>query len=216
MSLRAANQEEYLEQIYRLDSTGRVQLSALARTLDVKAPSVTEMCRTLSDKGLVIYEPHTGVSLTDAGRSQGAQLVRRHRLAERMLTDLVGLPWELAHDEACKFEHVISSEVERLLAQALPKTCPHGNPIDGEAAEAESLADLQPGAKGEVVRIEREETHVLRYLAQLGLVPGASVEVVNHAPFNGPLLIAVGDANYAVGRDIAERVMVKRERKDAA
>ncbi len=210
MGQRAEGQEEYLEQIYRLAPSGRVQLSGLARALDVSGPSVTEMCRTLADKGLVVYEPRYGVSLTDAGRSQAAQMVRRHRLAERMLTDLVGLPWELAHDEACKYEHVISDQVEHLLAGTLPSTCPHGNPIDGQAAQAKSLADLKPGTKGEVTRIEREETQMLRYLAQLGLVPGASVRVVNRAPLNGPLLVSVGDANYAIGRDVAERVMVRR------
>ena len=212
MSRSPAGQEEYLEQIYRLsgDGSGRVQLSTLARELDVKGPSVTEMCRTLAEKGLAVYEPRNGVSLTEQGRKQAAQLIRRHRLAERMLTDMVGLPWELAHDEACKYEHVISGKVEELLSEALPNTCPHGNPIDGKASPAEPLTELQPGMSGEVSRIEREETQMLKYLAQLGLVPGASVEVINQAPLNGPLLVAVGDANYAVGRDVAERVMVRR------
>ncbi|MGE5579947.1 MAG: DtxR family transcriptional regulator [Bacillota bacterium] len=205
-----AGQEEYLEQIYRLSPNGRVQLSALARALDVKGPSVTEMCRTLSDKGLVTYEPRSGVCLTDEGRKQASQMIRRHRLAERLLTDFVGLPWELAHDEACKYEHVISDQVEHLLAAALPATCPHGNPIDGQPAEAEHLSEMAPGTRGEVVRIEREESQVLKYLAHLGLVPGATVEVVNRAPMNGPFLVSVGDASYAIGCDVAERVMVRR------
>lgn len=211
MSERNISQEEYLEQLYRLAPEGLVPLSALARALEVKGPSVTEMCRTLAAKGLATYEPRRGVALTASGRRQAEQLIRRHRLAERMLTDLVGLPWERAHDEACKYEHVISDEVERLLAQSLPNTCPHGNPISGAAPDAEPLASLPAGTKAEVVRIEREETKVLRYLVQLGLVPGARVEVVSHAPLAGPLLIVVGDAHYAIGRDIAERVMVRRD-----
>lgn len=210
MGQRPEGQEEYLEQIYRISPKGQVPFSALTRALGVKGASVTEMCRNLSEKGLAVYEPRNGVSLTEEGRRQAAQLVRRHRLAERMLTDLVGLPWELAHDEACKYEHVISDRVEQLLADVLPATCPHGNPIDGEASEAEPLTELKPGSRGEVTRIEREETQMLRYLAQLGLVPGASVEVIDRAPLGGPLLISVGDANYAVGRDVADRVMVRR------
>ena len=101
-----AGQEEYLEHIYRLSPCGRVQLSTLARALDVKGPSVTEMCRTLAEKGLVVYEPRLGVSLTEDGRDQAAQMIRRHRLAERLLTDFVGLPWELAHDEEIGRAHV--------------------------------------------------------------------------------------------------------------
>lgn len=211
MSERIMGQEEYLEQLYRLAPHGRVQLGALARALAVKGPSVTEMCHTLADKGLATYEPRHGVSLTTAGRRAAEQLVRRHRLAERMLTDMIGLPWEQAHDEACKYEHVISDEVERLLVKALPDTCPHGNPISGEAHDGEPLAQLPAGTKAEVVRIEREETQLLRYLSQLGMVPGAVVTVVNHAPLGGPLLVLVGDANYAIGRDVAECVIVRRE-----
>ena len=210
MAQRPDGQEEYLEQIYRISPKGQVPFSALTRALGVKGASVTEMCRNLAEKGLAVYEPRNGVSLTEEGRKQAAGLVRRHRLAERMLTDLIGLPWELAHDEACKYEHVISAQVEQLLADALPKTCPHGNPIDGDAAEAEPLTELEPGTRGEVSRIEREETEVLRYLSQLGLVPGARVEVMDRAPLGGPLLISVGEANYAIGRDVAERVMVRR------
>lgn len=211
MSERVMGQEEYLEQLYRLAPQGRVQLSALARALAVKGPSVTEMCRSLADKGLATYEPRRGVSLTASGRRAAERLLRRHRLAERMLTDMVGLPWELAHDEACKYEHVISDEVERLLVKALPDTCPHGNPISGPALGGESLASLPDGAQGDVVRIEREESEMLRYLSQLGMVPGATVKVVSHAPLGGPLLIMIDDACYAVGRDVAERVIVRRD-----
>lgn len=210
MSEKIAGQEEYIEQLYRLAPHGRVQLSALARALGVKGPSVTEMCHTLATKGLAEYEPRHGVALTAAGRQAAEQLVRRHRLAERMLTDLIGLPWAQAHEEACKYEHVISDEVERLLIRALPDTCPHGNPINGTVDEGEPLSDLVAGTKAEVLRIEREETEVLRYLSQLGMVPGATVTVVSRAPLNGPLLVLVGDANYAIGRDVAERVIVRR------
>lgn len=211
MGQRLEGQEEYLEQIYRIDPDGRVPFSALTKALGVTGASVTGMCRNLADKGLVNYEPRSGVTLTEEGRRQAVQLIRRHRLAERLLTDLVGLPWELAHEEACKYEHVISDQVEELLANALPDTCPHGNPIHGEPSKAEPLTDFEPGGRGEVMRIEREESQMLKYLAQLGLVPGASVQVMDRAPLNGPLLISVGDANYAVGRDVAERVMVRRD-----
>lgn len=212
MSDHVAGQEEYLEHLYRLSPGGQVSLASLARSLSVKPPSVTEMCQALARKGLVVYVPRRGVTLTESGRGEGRRLVRRHRLAERLLTDMVGLPWEQAHEEACKYEHVIGDEVERLLAQALPTTCPHGNPIDDQPSGADGatpLTHLAPGAVGEVVRIEREETEVLRYLAQLGLIPGTSVRLINRAPFGGPVLLMIGDAHYAVSRDIAERVIVK-------
>lgn len=218
MTERIAGQEEYVEQLYRLSPSGQVALADLARRLAVKPPSVTEMCQALARKGLVEYAPRRGVTLTEAGRTQGRLLVRRHRLAERLLTDLVGLPWEQAHEEACKYEHIIDGDVERLLAESLPTTCPHGNPIDAPLtapADEQPLAALAPGASGAVVRIEREETEILRYLAQLGLVPGTRVRLVNRAPLGGPLLIMVGDAHYAISRDIAERVIVKEGETDA-
>jgi DtxR family Mn-dependent transcriptional regulator len=208
---RFESQEEYLEQIYRIDPVGQVPFSQLVKALGVRGPSVSEMCRNLAAKGLVQYTPRVGVALTDEGRKQARQLIRRHRLAERLLTDLIGLPWERAHDEACKYEHIMSEEVEQLLADALPNTCPHGNPIDGTAPSAEPLSCLELVTPAEVVRIEREESKVLKYLAQLGLVPGASVKVMDRAPLNGPLLISVGDAVYALGRDVADRVMVRRD-----
>jgi DtxR family Mn-dependent transcriptional regulator len=211
---RFESQEEYLEQIYRIDPAGRVPFSELVKALGVSGPSVSEMCRNLAAKGLVEYTPRVGVALTDEGRKEARKLIRRHRLAERLLTDLVGLPWERAHDEACKYEHIISEEVEELLAGAFPDTCPHGNPIDGidrTVPPAQPLTSLDLGAPAEVVRIEREESQVLKYLAHLGLVPGASVKVMDRAPLNGPLLISVGDANYALGRDVADRVMVRRD-----
>jgi len=208
---RFESQEEYLEQIYRISPEGRVSFSELVKALGVTAPSVSEMCRNLAAKGLVVYTPRVGVTLTDEGRNVARKLIRRHRLAERLLTDLVGLPWERAHEEACKYEHIMSDEVEELLAGSLPDTCPHGNPIDGEAVEAEPLTSLNLNVPAEVVRIEREESRILKYLAHLGLVPGASVRVLDRAPLNGPLLISVGDANYALGPEVADRVMVRRD-----
>ena len=205
MGQRLESQEEYLERIYRIDPVGRVPFSRLVKALGVRSPSVSEMCRNLAAKGLVVYTPRLGVTLTDEGRKQARQLVRRHRLAERMLTDLVGLPWERAHDEACKYEHIMSKEVEQLLADALPDTCPHGNPLDGALLIAEPSALWIWGLSAEFVRIEREESKVLKYLAQLGLVQDASVKVMDRAPLNGPLLISVGDANYARAVHIADR-----------
>jgi len=126
--------EEYLESIYKLNLRGgRVIAARLAEDLSVSAPTATEMLRRLRDAGYVRMGAEKEITLTDAGVAAAEVLVRRHRLSERLLTDILGMPWSRAHEEACKFEHVISPEVEARLARVLdnPSTCPHGNPIPG-------------------------------------------------------------------------------------
>ncbi len=141
--------------------------------------------------------------------------MRRHRLSERLLTDILGMPWSVAHDEACKFEHVISPEVEERLAKVLdyPTTCPHGNPIPGSSGEPEILArlsELPVGARGVLRCVVAEDEELLRYVEELGLVPGVKVEVVGYAPLRGPVCVSLGPgARVFVGLTAAERLLIK-------
>jgi len=172
----------------------------------------------LERQGLIEHEHYRGVRLTPRGRNAALTVVRRHRLSEKLLTDILHIDWSHAHDAACKLEHSLSAEVTNSLDKVLgrPRTCPHGNPIpteDGEITEEEGtqLSELKPGDKATVARIAEEKTEMLQYLATLGLFPGTQVSVQERAPFNGPLMVKVGSANYALSREIASLIWVTKE-----
>ncbi|MDZ4166774.1 MAG: metal-dependent transcriptional regulator, partial [Coriobacteriia bacterium] len=179
-------------------------------------PTVTATLRRLKTAGL-IERPDGGVTLTPDGRQAALDIVRRHRLAERFLVDALGLPWDEVHDEACQLEHALSPRVQEALETFLenPAVCPHGHPIpraDGTVAAQEGapLCESGSGATVEIVRVEDEDGELLSYLASLGMFPGTAVRVCDIAPFKGPLLVEVGDARYALGRDVAEKIVVSQ------
>jgi DtxR family Mn-dependent transcriptional regulator len=209
--------EEYLEAIYRLEKKrGYAKTMELARKLEVVPGSVTNTIEGLERRGLVIHKPYKGVKLTDKGRRIAANVLRKHRLAERLLTDILHLDWSEAHDAACKLEHAISPEIINPLENALghPKTCPHGNPIptnNGSIAEEESkpLTDLNSGEGGVVVKIADEKTNTLKILDSLGLTPGSYVEVEGKRSFTGPLDIHVEGKHHTVEQTVATHVHVK-------
>ncbi len=207
--------EEYLESIYKLDSRGvRVIAARLAEDLGVSPPTVTEMLRRLREEGFVSDDEGREVRLTPAGREAAEILIRRHRLSERLLTDILGMPWSQAHDEACKFEHVISPAVEESLARALdyPLTCPHGNPIPGADFVSEELIKLSEAPIGShvVLRcVEAEDEQLLSYVEELGLVPGALITVVGFAPLSGPVHVEVQARSVFVGLAASERLLVR-------
>lgn len=210
--------EEYIESLYKLEQKNAiVKPSMLAYDLNVSQASVTEMVKKLSDDGVVTQSHKSGIRLTQKGVRSAATVVRRHRLSERLLTDIIGIPFEEAHEEACKFEHVISPEVERNLDMVLsnPKTCPHGNPIPDIKGKTKDepmdrLSTLKPKQKGIIEKITEEGRDFLKYLATLGLMPQMEVEVEQVAPFDGPLLIKVSGASYAIGREVASKIWVKK------
>ncbi len=218
MTTRTQNVEEYLEAIFKLQlGADPVTVSRLAAELGVAAPSVSEMIGRLRTAGLV-EEPGEGhaITLTEVGRTEGASLVRRHRLSERFLVDYLGMPWDVVHEEACKFEHVLSPEVEARLAEQLgnPLTCPHGHAIPAEDGSLvpdplRPLSGLEPGDQAVIGCIAEEEAELLRYLASLGLLPDTPVTVESIAPFNGPLLVRVGGSQYALGREVTDKILVR-------
>lgn len=212
--MASATLEEYLEAIYKLAEHGEVRPTQLAETLGVSGPTVTATLKRLKAHGL-IERPDNRVVLTEEGRAGAIDIIRRHRLAERFLVDTLGLPWEDVHEEACVLEHALSTRVQAALERFLdnPTSCPHGHPIpamDGTvaAAEGDPLSAHVAGDKLRIVRVEDEDEGLLSYLASLGMYPGTAVEVCDVAPFQGPLMLQVGDARYALGRAVCEKIAV--------
>ena len=208
--------EEYLEAIFKLQRGDEsLTVRRLADELSVSPPSVSEMLARLRTAGLV-SPAEQGIALTAQGEAEGARLVRRHRLSERFLVDYLGMSWDAVHDEACKFEHVLSPEVEARLAEQLgdPRTCPHGHAIpdeDGSLTEEQlrPLSHFGAGEAGVIGCITEESADLLRYLGSLGLLPDTPVEVQSIAPFGGPLLVRVAGSEYALGREVAGKIMVR-------
>lgn len=218
----SATVEEYLESIYRLEEKkGSAKTGDLAKELDVTLGTITNTIENMEKQNLVIHKPYKGVRLTRKGRKLALDVVRRHRLSERLLTDILRLEWSKAHDAACKLEHAIADEdIIKPLEEALgkPKTCPHGNPIptaSGKVVEEKSelLTSLNLGEEGTIVKITDERPDLLQYLATLGLVPGANVQIEEKAPFNGPIMVKVMGASYALGRNVASVIWVKNHKK---
>ncbi len=214
--------EEYLEAIYKLAERGDARPSRIAEAMSVSAPTVTAALKRLKARGL-ITRPDGAVALTKSGRSEALSIIRRHRLAERLLVDVLGMPWEDVHEEACRLEHALSPKVQAALQAYLenPDVCPHGHPIpsaEGEVAlpTGEPLCDFGSGSDVEIVRIDEEDEGLLTYLASLGMYPGTHVKVCDVAPFQGPLMVEVGGSRYALGRDIAGKIVVDAPRVRAA
>jgi len=209
--------EEYLEAVHSLKEEGTPVIQArLAERLGRSAPSVSEMLDRLADEGYVRREGRT-VELTPKGSALAAKVVRRHRLAERLLVDVIGLEWHKVHEEAGRWEHVISDDVEARLVILLgdPATCPHGNPIPGSASAASAedqrpLADMTPGTR---VRLERisEDVEIdmgsLVYLDEHGFTPGATALVTSRGP-DGTLVLEVGASTVAFGSELSRRLYV--------
>jgi DtxR family Mn-dependent transcriptional regulator len=208
--------DEYLEAILELQEEGAKVIQArLADRLGVSAPSVSEMVRRLRADGYLEDSNERTLTLTPKGLDWATTIVRRHRLAERLLVDILGLPWHKAHIEACRWEHVISSDVEELIIAKLDGalTCPHGNPIPGMALSTIEVVPLSQTEKGQRIRLERvsEELEMdheaLLYLDQHGFIPGATGTVSTVAP-DQTRVLDVGDSTIAIGLALAGSLYV--------
>lgn len=223
MALQAAlseSVEEYLEAIRKLGKTpGGVSTSRLARRLGVAPASVTGMLRRLADLGLVTYQRYRNVTLTATGEQRADEVIRRHRLTERLLTDVLGVPLEEAHDEACRLEHAVSPALEGRIAEALggPTECPHGNPVDiGAEDRTLSLLEAPLNRSLVVVRLENEAPEVVRYLTGRKLLPGARVRVKEREPLDGSVVLEVEGEREVLGPQMAASVRVRRARRRGA
>ena len=209
--------EEYSETIFELEEDGIDVIQArIAERLEVSRPAVSEMVKRMTNEGLVKLDERSHISLTKEGRSLATTVVRRHRLAERFMTDILHLGWADAHQEAGRWEHVISPTVEAAMVQLLddPTTCPHGNPIPGtdylRPPSARPLAELQAGEEFTVVRIPEElefQEGQLDYLEDAGLVPGCAGTVLSMAP-DGTTTVSVDNTPVGVSGFAAERIVV--------
>ncbi len=213
--------EEYLETIYKLAERGTVRPTPIAEALGVSGPTVTATLKRLESRGL-ITRSEGDVLLTDEGRTVAVDIIRRHRVAERFLVDVLGLSWDEAHDDACRLEHALSPRVMHALEEFLdnPEVCPHGHPIpsaEGEIVPVEGvpLCDIESGDSTRILQVAEDDDAMLTYLGSLGMYPGTTVRVCEVAPFKGPLLIEVNGSTYALGRDIAERILVTAADRDA-
>jgi DtxR family Mn-dependent transcriptional regulator len=208
--------EEYLEAIHELEEEGTQVIQArLAERVGHSAPAVSETIRGLKADGYVTVEGRV-VHLTGKGRTRAESVVRKHRLAELLLTEIIGLPWHKAHVEACRWEHVISDEVEDRLVELLghPAACPHGNPIPGSGAPpVRDLVALSSIRGGQQVRLRRVTEQVeidleaLAYLAEAGFIPGADATVTSRGP-DGTLTLARGGYSFALGPVLAQQLFV--------
>ena len=215
MESRAA--QDYLKAIYDLQTEGgKAATSTLADRLRVAPASATLMVKRLAELELVSHTPYQGVALTEKGEKVALEVIRHHRLVERFLAEVLGVPWDEVHDEAERWEHVLSESVEGRIDAVLgyPTRDPHGAPIpalDGAIDRPHSvrMAELEPGQSGTVAEVSDHDPDLLRYLGALGLYPGVAVELLSAAPFDGPLTIRVDEQEHVLGRTAAAHVRVE-------
>jgi DtxR family Mn-dependent transcriptional regulator len=210
--------ENYAKAIYALEQRGEVTNNALAERLGVTPASASSMVKKLDELGLVEHVPYKGMKLTDSGRRVALEVLRHHRLLELYLAESLGVPWDRVHDEAEVLEHVLSEELEELIAAKLgnPTHDPHGDPIPTAALEIEeqptqALASLATGSTGVFVRVSDSDPDMLRYLAQLGITPGDRFEVVDRQPFGGPLFTRFDGMVHALGGELAAAMRVEAD-----
>lgn len=206
--------QEYLQTIYTLaDGGGPVVGARLAEFLGVSPAAVSEMLHRLDREGLVTLDARRSARLSATGRAIAERIARRHRLAERMLTDLLGYPWWKTHEEAERIEHAMSDEMEAHIARALgdPTTCPHGNPMPGVTpVPVRRIEELATTDEATVERIPDQFEHepgFLEYLDSVGLAPGASVRVMRMG--DDELRLRVDGVEHEVRRDVGRKVMVR-------
>ncbi len=208
--------EDYLKAIYQLaGESDKVATSRLAQRMACSAASVTNMVQKLSELKLVEYQPYQGVRLTEAGRKVALEVLRHHRLLELYLAEVLGYSWDKVHEEAEELEHVISEEFEDRIDEALgfPTRDPHGHPIpskDGRVPRESStcLWEISLGKSVLVNRVSDQDPSALRYLASIGIYPQVELEVVEKAPFNGPISIRVAEAEHSLSEELARQIYV--------
>lgn len=213
----AEGAENYAKAIYQLQSGGEapVGTGAVADRLGVTPASASAMLKRLADDGFVEHAPYRGVRLTPEGEQLALEMIRHHRLIELFLAEVLGMPWDRVHDEAEVLEHHISEELEELIAAKLgqPVRDPHGDPIPSRELDIEddrtvALSDLDVGGGGVFERVSDRDPEMLRYLDSRGIRPGAEIEVMAREPFEGPIRVAVGGSEHALGAPLAGRMRV--------
>jgi DtxR family Mn-dependent transcriptional regulator len=212
------SEREALKSLYRLSRDGHdAHTGALAEHLGVSPGTATAVVKRLAERGLLDHKLYRGVELTEAGRSEAVAAIRRHRIVERFLSDMLGYPWNEADRLATAFEHDLPTEVENRLYLALdrPASCPHGFPIPppevAEIPEMPPLYNLDPGDVAEVAVPGSTDPELIEFLGTLGLRPGVRVEMVEKHPFDGPVVVRVEGQERTVGDRVARQIYVKKD-----
>jgi DtxR family Mn-dependent transcriptional regulator len=218
--LLSASIQDYAKAVYKLETRagGAVSTNDLAERLGVTPGAVSAMVRKLSDVGLVAHEPYRGVRLTDRGRRVALEVLRHHRLLELFLAEDLGMPWDRVHAEAEVLEHVLSEELEQLIATRLgdPAVDPHGDPIptvrfEIDERQTRSLNELSEGDRGRFVRVSDSDPEMLRYLAAQGIALGDPLEVTGRQPFGGPVFVRFGEREHPIGGELARAMRIETE-----
>jgi len=206
-------EEEYLQIMFWLEEAGLPITGAnIARAMQLSAPTVHEMIGRLEGDGYVERQSDKSLAFTGDGREHAQAIVRRHRLIERFLTDVLGVPWDEVHEEAERLEHAMSPVLEERMLAAVgdAKTCPHGHPlVEGAREQGALLADVEPGASVHVLRFENEAEELLHYLKQAGLRPGLDGKLESSG--DDEVVVVSDDGRHAVSRSVAETVSVRAD-----
>lgn len=211
--------QDYLKNIYELTENGEsATTTALAKKLNISAPSVTGMVQKMasSKPALVEYQKHQGVTLTKEGKKAALEVIRHHRLLEAWLVQTLGYSWDEVHEEAERLEHVISEDFERRIAAAMghPVRDPHGEliptadlkmPLD----DSIPVSAMHPGQAGTILRVNAANPKLLRYLEELGLVPGVKIVVIDYSPFDHNIAIKVGRKTTVLGLNITSKIFIE-------
>ena len=220
-SVRSPAVQDYAKAIYALaaESDGPVSTNAVAERLRVTPASASAMVKRLDELGLARHVPYRGVELTARGSQLALEVLRHHRLLELYLAESLGVPWDRVHDEAEVLEHVLSEELEELIAAKLgdPTHDPHGDPIPTrdlriEEGATQSLNALEVGARGRFARVSDSDPEMLRFLAERGIAPGDPLEVIDKQPFDGPLFVRFGDHVQVLGGALARAMRIEVSR----
>jgi len=213
MAQATVAEEEYLQTMFWLEEAGlQINGANIARAMQLSPPTVHEMIGRLEGDGYVARADDKSLTFTERGRGEAEAIVRRHRLIERFLTDVLGIPWDEVHEEAERLEHAMSPVLEERMLAAIgdAKTCPHGHPIvEGAREEGVLLADVEPDADVRVLRFENEAEEILHYLKGTGLYPGLKGKLASST--DDEVVVASENGKHAVSKSVAETVSVKAD-----
>ncbi|MEE9252804.1 MAG: metal-dependent transcriptional regulator [Thermodesulfobacteriota bacterium] len=210
--------EDYLKTVFHLlKEKGKANTNDLAKTLGVSPPTITQMIKKLAELRLVEHVPYKGFVLSTAGEKIAIEIIRHHRLVEQYLHEALGVPWDKVHEEAEKWEHFISEDVERRMDEVLnhPTRDPHGSPIPSEELVIENeelvlMSELDVGGKGVVREVPDEDPELLNYLEGMRLTPNTMFEVKRREPYGGPIVVSVDGQTFTVGLEAASQIRVKQ------